>query len=80
MSIMMSVEYLAKMANDIGAFFEVMPDQEQAARDVAEHIGKFWEPRMVRALLQDVEDHGADELKPVVRNALAHLQEELQSS
>ncbi len=77
---MMSAQHLAKMANDIGAFFEAMPNQDQAARDVAEHISKFWEPRMVHALLQDVEDHGTDELKPVVRNALFHLQGELQSN
>ena len=37
---------LIKMANDIGAFFEAMPDQQQAAKDAASHIQKFWESRM----------------------------------
>ncbi len=76
---MMPAKNLIKMANDIGAFFEAMPDQKQAVRDVAAHISKFWEPRMVHALLQDVEQQGSDELKPIVRSALACLQEELQS-
>jgi formate dehydrogenase subunit delta len=61
---------LIRMANQIGAFFEVMPDQTQAAKDVASHIQRTWEPRMRTALLAHVARTGGGELKPVVRDAL----------
>ncbi len=61
---------LIKMANQIGAFFEAMPDREQAVKDVAAHIRNTWEPRMRVAILQYVREFGDAELKPIVRNAL----------
>ncbi|RQR21294.1 formate dehydrogenase, partial [Burkholderia sp. Bp9143] len=42
--------HLIDMANQIGAFFESMPDREEALSGIAEHIRRFWEPRMRRAL------------------------------
>ncbi len=66
-------QHLIKMANDIGAFFEAMPDQHQAARDVAAHIRKFWEPRMQRSFLEYLQSHGDTALKPVVREAARTL-------
>jgi len=59
------------MANQIGAFFEAMPDREQAVKDVAGHILRNWEPRMRAELLAHVANIGDDGLKPVVRKALA---------
>jgi formate dehydrogenase subunit delta len=61
---------LIKMANQIGAFFEAMPDHEQAVQDTAAHIQNTWEPRMRAALLQHVCQFGDAELKTVVRDAL----------
>jgi formate dehydrogenase subunit delta len=61
---------LIKMANQIGAFFEAMPDAEQAAAGIAEHIQKFWEPRMREALEAHIAAHGDEELVPIVRRAL----------
>jgi formate dehydrogenase subunit delta len=61
---------LIKMANQIGAFFEAMPDAEQATAGVAEHIQKFWEPRMREALEAYIAAHGDEELAPIVRRAL----------
>jgi formate dehydrogenase subunit delta len=61
---------LIKMANQIGAFFEAMPDAEQATAGVADHIRKFWEPRMREALKAHIAAHGDAELTPVVRRAL----------
>ena len=55
---------LIKMANQIGAFFEAMPNHEQAVKDVAAHIQKNWEPRMRSALLQHVSRSGDAELSP----------------
>lgn len=70
---MSNPQYLIQMANDIGAFFEVMPDQHQAARDVASHIKKFWEPRMQRSFLDYLQSHGDKELKAVVREAVREI-------
>jgi formate dehydrogenase subunit delta len=65
---------LIKMANQIGAFFEAMPNHEQAVKDVAAHIQKNWEPRMRSALLQHVSNSGDAELSPMVREALVIVQ------
>jgi formate dehydrogenase subunit delta len=70
----MNPSNLVRMANQIGAFFEAMPDQEQAAKDVAAHIERNWEPRMSKALFQHLSLAGDEELKPVVRKALARLE------
>lgn len=64
---------LIKMANQIGAFFEAQPDQTQAAKDVAAHIQRNWEPRMRKELLQHLSAAGDGELKPVVREAVKGL-------
>jgi formate dehydrogenase subunit delta len=69
----MDTRQLIKMANQIGAFFETMPDADQAARDVAGHIQRFWEPRMRAELLAHVAEGGDAELKPIVRRALRTL-------
>ena len=69
----MNAENLIKMANDIGAFFEAMPNREQATQDVATHIKKFWEPRMQRSFLEYLKAHGDQELKPVVREAVREI-------
>ncbi len=61
---------LIKMANQIGAFFEAMPDREQAIKDVAAHIQRNWEPRMRSRLLEHLAASGNGELKDVVREAV----------
>ncbi len=62
---------LIKMANQIGAFFEAMPDREQAVQGIAAHIQRNWEPRMRAALIQHISENGNSELSPLVRDALA---------
>ena len=66
----MKTENLIKMANQISAFFEAMPDREQAVKDVATHILKNWDPRMRDALLVHVRDCGDGGLSAMVRDAL----------
>ncbi len=61
---------LIKMANQIGSFFETMPDREQAQHDIASHIKRFWEPRMRRSLLQYVDQHDGVELMEIVLDTL----------
>ena len=68
----MEVSNLVRMANRIGEFFEVMPDREEALHGVADHIQKFWEPRMresIRACVESPEGEG-EALSPFVREAL----------
>ena len=61
---------LVKMANQIGAFFEAMPDRERALRGISNHIVATWEPRMIRALHDHIDAGRATELSDVVRQAL----------
>ncbi len=47
----MDIRNLIRMANRIGDFFDAMPDRDEAREGIANHIHKFWEPRMRTALL-----------------------------
>lgn len=58
----MNIENLVTMANQIGAYYETLPDRAQALHDIAEHIRKFWEPRMRRELLVFVDQSDQDTL------------------
>jgi formate dehydrogenase subunit delta len=55
----MQIENLLKMANQIGAFFEAMPDREEALQGIANHLKKFWDPRMRLELLAHVDGAAA---------------------
>ena len=66
----MDIQNLVTMANQIGAFFEAMPDRSQAMQDIAGHIKRSWEPRMRRAILQYLDEQGGSDLKEIVRQAL----------
>jgi formate dehydrogenase subunit delta len=66
----MNPDNLIKMANQIGSFFETMPDREQAQSDIASHIKRFWEPRMRRSLLQHVDQHDGADLMDIVLETL----------
>lgn len=67
----MHIDQLIRMANQIGSFFEAMPNRAQAVEDTAQHIKKFWEPRMRRELLVHVDSAGNTELNDMVAQALA---------
>lgn len=70
----MNREHLIKMANQIGSFFEAMPDREQAVADVANHLKRTWEPRMRAEILRALGTAEEAQLKPVVRDALIALE------
>ncbi|MGB6105478.1 MAG: formate dehydrogenase subunit delta [Pusillimonas sp.] len=53
---MNNIEHLIKLANRIGAFFEALPDREEGLAGIANHIQKFWEPRMRIAMLSFLEE------------------------
>lgn len=71
----MKLDHLIKMANQIGAFFEAMPDRDQAVRDVAKHLMNTWDPRMRAQLLASIGTDEESKLKPLVRDALTTLRQ-----
>lgn len=66
----MDITNLTHMANRIGQFFEAMPDQQEASKEIANHLRKFWEPRMRRELLAHLDATGGTGLLPIVNTAL----------
>lgn len=66
----MDIDNLVRMANRIGQFFESMPDADEASREIALHLRKFWEPRMRQALLAHLDARGGEGLSPVVLRAV----------
>ena len=68
----MRTERLVAMANDIGAFFNAEPDKAEAAKSVAGHLKRFWDPRMRRQIIAHYREGGAG-LDDVVRSAVALL-------
>lgn len=66
----MDADNLVRMANRIGQFFEAMPDPAEATQHVAEHLKKFWDPRMRQALLAHVDSHGTAGLNAMVEAAV----------
>lgn len=62
---------LIRMANQIGIFFESKPHAEGVV-GIAEHINKFWEPRMRRHFFEVV-DSGGEGLRPIVLEAAATI-------
>lgn len=69
------IESLIKMANQIGGFFNSYTNRDLARREVANHLEKFWEPRMRHMLLDYNAKHRTlnNDLLPLVREALKIL-------
>jgi formate dehydrogenase subunit delta len=64
-------ERLVYMANQIARFFGTQKHDE-AVRGIADHIAKFWDPRM----RQRIREHlaaGGEGLAPLAREAVAAL-------
>jgi formate dehydrogenase subunit delta len=66
----MHIDSLLRMANQIGSFFEAMPDRPEALEGIAQHLKRFWDPRMRHELLAHLEDSGDSGLHPVVAEAI----------
>jgi formate dehydrogenase subunit delta len=67
----MSPEKLAYMANQIGKFF-ASQGEDKAVPLIADHLVKFWDPRMRKAIIAHLAAGGAG-LEPAVRKAVASL-------
>ncbi|MGY4496401.1 formate dehydrogenase subunit delta [Bradyrhizobium sp. GM24.11] len=70
---MSSPDRLVYMANQIGKFFESQ-GHDKAVPGIADHIKKFWDPRMKRAIYAHLDAGGAG-LAPNVHEALASLRQ-----
>ena len=69
----MSPDKLVYMANQIGKFF-AHEGEEKAAASVADHLRKFWDPRMRKAIIAHVDGGGAG-LEGQVRKAVENLRD-----
>lgn len=68
----MSVESLVRMANDIGNFFASEADRGSAIAGIANHIRRYWEPRMRRQIYAHLEA-GGEGLSDLAQAAVRQL-------
>ena len=68
-----TTDKLVYMANQIGKFFASQSDQAAVA-GAADHIKKFWDPRMRKMIFAHL-DAGGSGLDPKVRQAIESLQQ-----
>lgn len=66
----MNIDHLVTMANQIGDFFDAMPDREEALEGIVNHIRKFWAPRMRERLTTHCVMSSGAGLSPIVLEAL----------
>ena len=66
----MDIDSLVHMANRIAEFFEAMPDPAEARDGVAQHLRRYWEPRMREQLLAHVRTHPDTGLRPLALEAV----------
>lgn len=66
----MHADNLVRMVNQIGNFFEAMPDRSAALEEMAQHLRRFWEPRMREQLMAHVDASG-DGLSDIAAEAIA---------
>jgi formate dehydrogenase subunit delta len=69
----MKIERLVTMANDIAAFFAAEPDRQAAIAAVANHLTRFWDPRMRRQIIE-YQRSGGEGLSVVAAGAVAQLE------
>jgi len=75
----MHIERLIKMANDIGNFFKSEPDNAEAVKGIANHLKRFWDPRMRKQIIDHLHA-GGEGLQDLVREAVMQLEAESQSA
>lgn len=67
----MNIDNLVTMANQIGTFFASYPDQAEASTEIANHLKRFWAPRMRLQLFAHIDAAGGEGLTPIVLSAIA---------
>ena len=69
----MNVEHLVTMANQIGAFFDSQGTREDAVAGIANHLKRFWEPRMLHAISAHVDSGSTQGMMATVVEAVRQL-------
>lgn len=75
---MKHIDNLVKMSNDIGAFFAAEPNHQLAVHSIADHLKRFWEPRMRGAIIEHNRQGGSG-LSDLVREAVQQLADDVQT-
>src|SRR5438046_10697564 len=69
----MNIDLLIKMTNEIGEFFAGTAEAPEAARAVANHLKRYWEPRMRAQMLAYYEQRQGASLSDLARSDVALL-------
>jgi formate dehydrogenase subunit delta len=67
----MNIDLLIKMTNEIGAFFAGTTGAPEASRAVANHLKRYWEPRMRAQMIAYYEERNGAGLTELARNGVA---------
>ena len=67
----MNIDLLIKMANEIGEFFGGTADAPEASRAVANHLKRYWEPRMRAQMITYYEQRQGAGLSDLAREGVA---------
>jgi formate dehydrogenase subunit delta len=66
----MNVEHLVEMANQIGRYYEAYPNRSEAMAGAAQHIRRYWDPRMRAEFLRHLDGPGVHDLDAFVAEAV----------
>ncbi len=69
----MDIDYLVRMANDIGTFFASEPDPQVASAAILNHLKRFWDPRMRAQIIAHYDEAHGEKLEGAVLNAVKML-------
>jgi formate dehydrogenase subunit delta len=72
----MDIDYLIRMADDIGAFFASEADQSVAAANILAHIKRYWDPRMRAKIVAHYRETKGIGLEGAVLEAVQRLAQE----
>jgi formate dehydrogenase subunit delta len=56
---------LIRMGEQITANMSFTDDQEVVSDKVADHLGRFWDPRMRKSIIEYASEHGDDLSEPL---------------
>jgi len=76
----MNIDLLIKMTNEIGEFFAGAVDADAAPAAVANHLKRYWEPRMRAQMLSYYEQRQGAGLSDLAKKAIAQLHEAAKSA
>lgn len=69
---------LVAMANQIATFFAAEPDAKVGVAGVVNHLSKFWEPRMRKAIFAAFDAGQTGEMHALVKAALEGHRQQLE--